>query len=106
METTTAEGGNDPLLNPLMQAATIVWCLRNIIGTTDHTESYTFHQDGKSSKITQTEMLNQLRSTVHSIGEERLGFYREIGNKSMRTSAAMGWYLAKHSEFHMMMMGR
>ena len=81
METAAAEGGNDPLLNLATQAGTIVCHLRNTPGTTDHTQLCAFQPDGKSSKITQTEILNQLRSTAHAIGEETLGFY-PLRNKS------------------------
>ena len=91
METTTAEGGNDSILNPITKAATIVWRLRTTPETTNHIQLHAFHQDGKSSKITQTEKINQLRLTAHAIEEERLGFHlREIRNRSMRTSTAMG----------------
>ena len=107
METTTAEGGNNLLLNPIMQESTIVWRLRNITWNTDHTELHTFRQDGKCSKTPQTETLNQLWSTAHSIGEKRLGFCAwEVGNKSMRTSTTMTWCLSTLSVFHAMMMGR
>ena len=57
METEIAEAGNDPLLNPVMQDATIVWRLRNTPGTSDSTQIYHFKQDDVLTRITQTENL-------------------------------------------------
>ena len=69
MQTTSAEGGNDPLLSPETQAAAIVWRLRNAPG-----QMHSFFQDGKLAKIAQSDILDCSRSVGHAIGEESLGF--------------------------------
>ena len=62
METIAQEAGNDQLLNPVAQAATIAWRLRKLPTTSDSTEIYHFFQDQALSKITQTEALDYSRS--------------------------------------------
>lgn len=70
METTTVEVGNDPLLNPVMKDATIIWRLRNTPGASDSTQIHHFLQDGVLTRVVQTKTLRYLRSIAHSIGDQ------------------------------------
>ena len=107
METVSQEGGNDPLLNPVIQSATIVWTLRKVPGTSDYTEIYNFLQNNVLTKISQSEVLDYLRAVARSIGSASLGFDpMAIGCKSIRSGTAMGWHLAGHRPEHIMLMGR
>ena len=107
METVTQEAGNDPLLNPVMQTASVVWELRKLPTTSDSTEIYHFFQANCLAKITQSEVLDYLRAVARSIGSDKLGFDpMEIGCKSIRSGTAMGWHLAGHRAEHIMLMGR
>ena len=95
------EAGNDPLMNPVIQAATIAWLLRQAPGTNNSTQFYHFCQSNTMTKITQKEVLIFLRSHGHAIGEEHLGFHPlEIGNKSIRSGTAMGSFLGGERCYH------
>ena len=91
MEMVTQEAGNDQLLNPVIQLATIVWHLWKVPSSSDKTEIYNYFQSNKLTKITQTELLDYLRATAKAIGPDKLGFdSSEIGCKSIRSGTAMG----------------
>ena len=54
----------------------------------------------------QTQVLACMRSVAASV-EDRLGFSpHEIGTRSIRTSAAMGWFLAREHQTKIKLMGR
>ena len=106
-DTTTMERGRDPLMDPVVQAANIVWNLRNSHGTSDATQTHHYFSNNKLQTVKQGEVLDFLRATAYSIGEAQLGFHpSEIGNKSMRSGAAMAWFLSGHRPEHIMMKGR
>ena len=106
-ESTTTEYANDPFINSVMQCAHLVWKLRAAPGTTDTTQMYHYFADNKLHQIKQTQLLTFLRATACSVGESTLGFHpNEIGNKSIRSGAAMGWLLDGHRLEMVMMMGR
>ena len=57
--------------------------------------------------VTSTETLKQIRATVETIGEDRLGFTKlQVGTHSVQTSCAMLLYLAKTPVYTIMLIGR
>ena len=73
IQTTTANGGNNPLLNLVTKVATFVWHLRNAPGINDSTQICHVLNDVKLTNITKNDIFDHLRTTGHVIGEERLG---------------------------------
>ena len=84
-DSVTQENSGDRQLNPVALAASLVWRIRAIPGSNDDTPICTYlDSTGKTSKISQTQVLNYLRATAFSIGVDKLGFSpMDIGNKSI-----------------------
>ena len=69
----------------------------------------TFKQTNKTPLyfITQKEILQHIRSTVLSIGKQKLGFTSDkVGTHSIQSSFAMQLYLQKVSVYTIMLQGR
>ena len=88
--------------------ASIVHRLRQHTAANDQTPICSYADtDGELKTFSQSQVLDFLRNTAFAIGEDRLGFHpNEIGTRSIRTSAAMGWWLAGESVPKIMLMGR
>jgi len=83
--------------------------IKFVDGYNDDTPLCTFHKRGRRSKfITQDFSLKFLRKIcVTCGGVERFGFHKdEIGNKSIRSGAAMALFLNDHSSDKIMILGR
>ena len=84
------EHTTDCQLNPVILAASLVWCLRTIPGTYDETPICCYHDNYEVKHVHQSQVLDYLRGTATSIGEARLGFKpTNIGNKLIRSGAWM-----------------
>ena len=105
---TTNMNAGDTVMNPVHQLGAIVRALRSHPDTTDHTLICTcIDSSNNLQTFSQQDVLDHLRRTAAAIGEDVLGFGpNEIGTKSMRSSAAMGWFLAGVPEPMIKLMGR
>ena len=71
--------------------------MRNYSEATDNAKLYCYHKNYKLADVDQSMILDYLRSTDFSIGEDKLVFsLSELGNKSTRSGACMAWFLAHH----------
>ena len=87
--------GRDPLMDPVVQSASMVWNLRNSQGASDAAQTCHCFSSNKLQTAKKGEMLDFLRATACFIGESQLGFHpSEMCNKHVRSGAAMAWFLA------------
>ena len=108
MDRTTNENTNGSTMNPASMFGRIVHRLRTHPGDTDRTPTCTCVEADESLRtFKQGLVLHHLRSVAAAIGEDHLGFGpNEIGTRSIRTSAAIGWFLANKPIPMMQLMGR
>ena len=98
-ERTTQESTFDALLNHVSQLATLVRILCNHPDSSDSTTICKCADDNNKIKsFNQSQSLSHFCSVVGAIGEYVLGFILvKLAKKSIRSSAAMGWFLAGKS---------
>ena len=95
MDKKTNENTNDSVMNPVLMFERIIHCLRTHHDGTCSTHICTYVEvDNSLHTFNQFQVLHHLCSVVAAIGEDHLGFGpNEIGTRSIRTSAEMGWFL-------------
>ena len=100
----------DPELCPVRSTGRAVQrVIRFVKNYNDDTPLCTFHKRGRRAKfITQEYSLQFLRKICNTYGGvERFGFHKEeIGNRSIRSGAAMALFLNDHSSDKIMILGR
>jgi hypothetical protein len=109
MDSRTQRRTGDPDLCPVVRYATQVQrILRMVPGAKGITKINTIALGGKLGLITNTYILNILRNTCYSFGgKATFGFDpHEIGNKSIRSGAAMALFINDISTAKIMILGR
>jgi hypothetical protein len=109
MDSRTQRRTGDPDLCPVIRYARQVQrILRTVPNVTGATTINTISINGNVGLITATYILNLLRNTCHSFGGKRtFGFDpHEIGNKSIRSGAAMALFINDVSTAKIMILGR
>jgi hypothetical protein len=109
MDSRTQRRTKDRTLCPVIRYATQVRrILRTIPTATGTTKVNTIALNGKLGLITNTYILNLLRNTCYSFGGKKtFGFEpNEIGNKSIRSGAAMALFINDISTAKIMILGR
>jgi hypothetical protein len=109
MDSRTQRRTGDPHLCPVIRyAAQVQRILRTVPDATGSTTINTISLDGKVGLITNTYILNILRNTCYSFGgKATFGFDpHEIGNKSIRSGAAMALFINDISTAKIMILGR
>jgi hypothetical protein len=109
MDSRTQRRTGDPHLCPVIRYGTQVQrILRTVPDATGSTTINTIAIGGKSGLITNTYILNLLRNTCYSFGgKATFGFDpHEIGNKSIRSGAAMALFINDISTAKIMILGR
>jgi hypothetical protein len=109
MDSRTQRRTRDPQLCPVIRYARQVQrILRTVPDASGSTTINTISLDGKVGLITNTYTLNLLRSTCYSFGgKATFGFDpSEIGNKSIRSGAAMALFINDISTAKIMILGR
>ena len=96
------------MLNPVSQLSTLARLLQNHKDSSINVSTCTHaNEKSQSCAFTQSQVLSRLRSTVTSTGKDVLGFTpNDIGTKSIRSSATMGWHLSGESQISIQLMGR
>lgn len=106
-ETVSQDANNKGGLNPDAIWAKTIRRLRSYPNYRNSWEVFTFYDGSNFTKITPTEVLITLRSSVDCIGTDILGFSsKDIGTHSIRASLAMMMYLAKEPTYTIMLIGR
>ena len=94
-DTVNLQSSNDPLLCPLKAWANTVSRISEYPGTTRDTPVNVYMCGKRFLQISDKSVIQSLRSAVHLIGEESLGFKAsEVGTHSIRAGGAMAMYLA------------
>lgn len=109
MDSRTQRRTKDPHLCPVIRYVTQVQrILRTVPGANGSTTINTIALTGKAGLITNTYILEILRTTCSSFGgKETFGFdSHEIGNKSIRSGAAMALFINDISTAKIMILGR
>jgi len=106
----TQKKTGDPRLCPVLRFGRAVQRVRRfVVGFDEHTPLCSFHKRRRSNKfITQDFCLKFIRKICRTYGGiDRFGFHEsEIGNRSIRSGAAMALFLNDHSTDKIMMLGR
>ena len=100
---------NDPELDPIKHWARTITCLRSYPNYDPTWPVYDFYnfETGKYSDISSSEILDDIRTTVDSIGPDILGFTsKDVGTHSNRSGCAMMMYLAGTPVYTIMLIGR
>jgi hypothetical protein len=109
-ETITHQKSGDKLLCPVLAAANIINRLRGYSipeDRWDDTPICTFETSSSHYCIESDQILQMIRSSVDSVGEEALGFTSEdVGTHSNRSGGAMGMALAGTPTYMIMLIGR
>ena len=99
----------DPLLCPVIRIGRAVQRVRRFVkGFDENTPLCSFHKRGRSNKfITQDYCLKFIRKICRTHGGiDHFGFHEdEIGNRSIRSGAAMALFLNDHSTDKIMILG-
>jgi hypothetical protein len=109
MDSRTQRRTNDPQLCPVLRYGSQVQrILRTLPSATGSTTINTIAYKGKPGLITNTYILEILRTTCSSFGgKATFGFdSHEIGNKSIRSGAAMALFINDISTAKIMILGR
>ena len=109
MDSRTQVKTGDPVLCPILRLGGAVKRIMNTVPNfNDRTPLCTVRLNGKNKLITEDFTLKLLRSTCKLFGgKETFGFdSHEIGNKSLRSGAAMALFLMDHSPARIMILGR
>ena len=107
LDSIAQESTEDHQLSPVKLAVSLVWRARNYPETNDNAKLCYYNKNCKLARVDQSTILDCLRSTAFSIGEDELCFSpSEIGSKSTRSGACVAWFLAHHPVECTKMMGR
>jgi hypothetical protein len=109
MDSRTQRRTLDPQLCPVLRyASQVARILRTVPGFSGSTTINTIATDGRVGLITNTYILHILRNTCYTFGGlTTFGFSsNEIGNKSIRSGAAMALFLNDVSTAKIMILGR
>ena len=106
-ELVTQYNNSDPQLNPVSNWAYTIRRIRSYPGFDPSWEVSTYFEDGRFSKITASEMIDEIKFAVSCVGKDVLGFTADdVGLHSVRGSLAMLMYLAKEPVYTIMLVGR
>lgn len=110
MDARTQQRAGHPILCPVLRLASAVKRLLSTVPTaTADTPLCTFHIPGSNpSRVTSAFTRRLLRDTCRIFGgQDTFGFHHhEIGNRSIRSGAAMALFLNNHSTAKIMILGR
>ena len=107
LETITQTRSGDPALCPVVCLAYVVEVIMQIPGWKGSWPIHTFRENGKTSDIERSEVIDALQSGVRMVGEKKLGLKAEdIKSHCVRTSFALWMAMLRQPDYLIMLLGR
>ena len=107
METISLHETGDKLICPVKFWSLTILRIRSYNNVNDDTPVSVFQVNGQLKHITNTHIIDMLRSTADKMGKDKLGFKSlDIGTHSIRSGGAMTYQLSGDSPHWIMLKGR